>query len=58
MEAVLFVLLTRIPWRALPRSFGAATTTHHRFQEWCAAGALEELWRHALVEYDDTLELR
>jgi putative transposase len=58
MEAVLFVLLTGIPWRALPRCFGAATTAHDRFQEWCAAGVFEELWRHALLEYDGTVGLR
>jgi putative transposase len=58
MEAILFVLLTGIPWRALPRCFGAATTAHDRFQEWTKAGVFEELWRRALIEYDDTVGLR
>jgi putative transposase len=58
MEAILFVLLTGIPWRALPRCYGAATTAHDRFQEWAEAGVFEELWRHALLEYDDTIGLR
>jgi putative transposase len=57
-EAILFVLLTGIPWRALPRCYGAATTAHDRFQEWAHAGVFEELWRHALLEYDETVGLR
>jgi putative transposase len=58
MEAILFVLLTGIPWRALPRCYGAATTAHDRFQEWTEAGVFEELWRRALLEYDEAVGLR
>jgi putative transposase len=58
MEAVLFVLLTGIPWRALPRCYGAATAAHDRFQEWSEASLFEELWRHALLEYNDVVGLR
>ncbi len=58
MEAILLVLLTGIPWRALPRCYGAATTAHDRFQEWTEAGAFEELWRRALLEYDEVVGLR
>jgi putative transposase len=58
MEAILFVLLTGIPWRALPRCYGAATTAHDRFQEWTQAGVFEDLWHRALLEYDETVGLR
>lgn len=58
LEAILFVLLTGIPWRALPRCYGAATTAHDRFQEWAELGVFEELWRHALLEYDEKVGLR
>lgn len=58
LEAILFVLLTGIPWRALPRCYGPATTAHDRFQEWAVADVFEELWRHALLEYDEKVGLR
>jgi putative transposase len=52
LEAILFVLLTGIQWRALPRCYGPGTTAHGRFQEWTEAGVFERLWRHALLLYD------
>jgi transposase len=57
MEATLFVLLTGILWRALPRCYEAATTARDRFQEWTRAGVFEELWKRALLEYDQEVGL-
>lgn len=58
MEAVLFVLLTGIQWRALPRCYGPATTAHDRFQEWTEAGVFERLWKHSLLHYDEEVGLQ
>jgi len=58
MEAILFVLLTGIPWRALPRRYGEATTAHDQFQDWSEAGVFEELRRRTLLEYDANVGLR
>lgn len=58
VEAVLFVLLTGIQWRALPRCYGPATTAHDRFQEWTEAGVFERLWKHALLHYDEEIGLQ
>jgi putative transposase len=58
MEAILYVLLTGVQWRALPRCYGPATTAHDRFQEWTRARIFERLWRRALLHYDRKVGLR
>jgi putative transposase len=55
MEGVLYVLKTGIPWRALPRCFGPATTLHDRFQEWAAARVFDRLWERCLLVYDEEI---
>jgi len=42
---------TGCPWKALPRSLGAASTVHDRFQEWRRAGVFERMWQAGLLEY-------
>jgi putative transposase len=58
MEAVLYLLTTGIQWRALPRCYGPATTAHDHFQEWVGAGVFENLWKHALLRYDEKIGLQ
>jgi putative transposase len=53
MQAILFVLRTGIQWNALPRSLGAYSTVHDRFQEWQRMGVSEQLMKAGLVEYDE-----
>jgi hypothetical protein len=38
MTAIFYVLRTGLKWKALPRSLGAPSTAHDRFQEWREAG--------------------
>lgn len=52
LEAIFYILRTGCQWNALPRSMGASSTVHDRFQEWEKAGVFEELWRAGLMEYD------
>lgn len=52
MEAIYYVLRTGCQWKALPRSLGAASTVHDRFQEWRQAGVFKRLWQAGLLEYD------
>lgn len=40
MNAIFYVLRTGIQWKALPRSLGAGSSAHDRFQEWQKAGTL------------------
>jgi putative transposase len=49
----MFVLKTGIQWNALPRSLGAYSTVHDRFQEWRKAGVFEQLMKEGLVEYNE-----
>jgi len=52
MSAIFYVLRTGCQWKALPRSLGAPSTVHDRFQEWREAGLFEKMWIVGLMEYD------
>jgi transposase len=53
MQAMLYIHRTGIQWNALPRSLGAYSTVHDRFQEWQQAGVFEQLMKAGLLEYDE-----
>ena len=53
MQAILYVLKTGLQWNALPRSLGAYSTVHDRFQAWREAGVFGQLMKEGLVEYDE-----
>jgi putative transposase len=53
MTAILYVLRTGCQWKALPRSLGAPSTVHDRFQVWRAACVFERLWQAGLLLYDE-----
>ena len=43
MSAIFYVLRTGCQWNALPRSLGASSTVHDRFQEWRKAGVFKRM---------------
>jgi putative transposase len=43
-SAIFYVLRTGCQWNALPRSLGASSTVHDRFQEWRKAGVFRRMW--------------
>ena len=53
MEAILYLLRTGCKWKALPRSLGAPSTVHNRFQEWRKAGVFQRMWRTGILRYDE-----
>ncbi len=53
MNAIFYLLRTGCQWKALPRSLGAHSTVHDRFQEWREAGVFDALWREGLLQYDE-----
>jgi len=53
LDAIFFVLRTGIQWKALPRTLGAPSTVHDRFQLWVQAGLFKTLWKAGLLTYDD-----
>jgi transposase len=53
MNAIFFILRTGSQWNALPRSLGASTTVHDRFEFWLKTGVFESLWKEGLFEYDE-----
>jgi putative transposase len=58
MQAILYIHRTGIQWNALPRSLGAYSTVHDRFQEWQQAGVFEQLMKAGLLEYDEKKRYR
>ena len=56
MDAILLVLRTGMQWNALNATgICSSSSAHRRFQEWEQAGVFRELWRQALLAYDDTI---
>ena len=53
MTAIFYVLRTGCQWKALPRSLGAPSTVHDRFQEWRKAGVFQQMWKEGLTLYDE-----
>ena len=53
MTAIFYVLRTGCQWKALPRTLGAPSTVHDRFQEWRREGVFEKMWHAGLLEYDE-----
>jgi len=53
MSAIFYVLKTGCQWKALPRSLGASSTVHDRFQEWRKEGVFKRMWIDRLLVYDE-----
>ena len=52
ISAIFYVLRTGCQWNALPRSLGASSTVHDRFQEWRKADVFRRMWIDGLSVYD------
>jgi len=52
MTAIFYLLRTGCQWKAIPRSLGASSTVHDRFQQWQQAGVFQALWQAGVMEYD------
>jgi len=52
MNAIFYILRTGCQWNALPRSLGASSTVHDRFQWWLGLGDFERMWKEGLIEYN------
>jgi putative transposase len=55
MSAIFYLLSTGCQWKALPRSLGASSTVHDRFQEWQQAGVFRGMWVNGPLEYDENV---
>src|SRR5947209_10976411 len=44
VEAMLYLARTGVPWRDLPRRFGAWDAVYNRFRRWLAAGYWQALF--------------
>lgn len=57
-SAILHVLRTGCPWKALPRRFGCASTVHRHFLQWERMGFFRALWRTGLAEDGEMAGIR
>lgn len=57
MDAIFYILRTGCQWKALPRSLGAPSTVHDRFQEWRKAGVFRRIWEAGIAKYDELKDL-
>ena len=57
MTAILYVLRTGCQWKALPRSLGAGSTVHFRFQQWAEAEVFKKMWKAGLLKMEEKKEL-
>ena len=55
--AMFYLMRTGCQWKAIPRSLGAGSTVHDRFQAWQKAGVFRELWTTGLLEYNTDVGL-
>jgi transposase len=53
LEAIFYVLRTGIQWKALPKTFGAASAIHAYFLFWCKQGFFQSLWVAGREQYDE-----
>ena len=53
MNAIFYIARTGCQWKALPRSLGASSTVHDRFQEWRQVGVFKRMWIDGLKIYDE-----
>jgi len=52
-DGIFYVLRTGCQWKAAPREYGSGSALHSYFQEWTARGIFYNLWKNALLEYDE-----
>ncbi|MDR2797773.1 MAG: transposase [Treponema sp.] len=53
LEAIFYVLRTGIPWKTLPKDFGASSAVHRYFRLWCEEGFFKALWVAGLASYKE-----
>ena len=53
LQAIFYVLRTGIQWKALPKTYGAASAVHSYFRFWCEKGFFENLWIAGLARYQE-----
>lgn len=51
LNGIFYVMRTGCQWNALPRSLGASSTVHDRFQEWVEQGVFLAMWELGLKQY-------
>ena len=51
LDAIFYLLRTGCQWKALPRTLGASSTVHDRYQAWVEQGVFLRMWELGLEAY-------
>ncbi len=52
LEGMIYRVRTGVPWRDLPKEFGAWQTVHRRFQRWSSDGTLDRVLVELVADAD------
>jgi transposase len=52
LQGIYYVLRTGCQWNAIPKCFGPSSTIHENFQKLVTINFFQDVWRHALEQYD------
>ena len=55
LNGIFYVMRTGCQWKALPRSLGASSTVHDRFQAWVEQGVFLAMWELGLKQYAEAV---
>lgn len=58
INAVVWVLRTGAPWRALPKEYGNHHTAYNNFVKWTKEGVMAKIFEEVAPEPDETDELQ
>lgn len=53
LDGIFYVLRTGCQWKAVPQGFGSGSSLHRYFQMLIKRKVFSDIWRMALLEYDD-----
>ena len=48
LDGIIYVLITGIQWRYMPKEFGATSTIHGKFMKWSQKGIFEQIMKKAV----------
>jgi transposase len=51
LKAIMFIIRTGMQWRYLPREYGASTTIHGIYMQWCRTGVCGAIFEVAKMAY-------
>ncbi len=58
LNAIIWVLRTGSPWRAVPKKYGPHTTAYNNFRKWTEEGIMEKIFKKFSPEAEQTSQIQ